>query len=854
MQPDLPWNVAGIPPEAREAARAAARREGLSVGEWLTRRILRGLMEGGAGIEPMRDAWRYTNGQNAPPEPAPVNSARESSDMLARISRSELDSQEATRRIEDQLRGLARRIDQAERSQSENSRAMSKATTEINIAAREQAQAFDQLGAHVVGLNDRLARVERDSAAEGLRDAVKALHQGLSRVADQMGQTAHQSASQIAALAGSVEQVAGKLVEARGDVDRVSHTLEDRIGTVEARMRNWERDAYAQSAAAEKNLSAAVEKTLKSVETTDEARKGLEAEFQRQAAGLTQLNETLDHLSSRFAAGETQHASAVARLEEGLARLEARGSDPGSERRLQNIEYTLSDIATRLEKAEHSNAGATGTVEQSLRDLASRVDAADKRHRDAVAELRSAVKEATGRLESIDPVPQEQVPVPPPAAPPQPVMQPAPPPAFDLPPFPDQAQAPPYASADVPPFHPDENFGGHPFGADAFAAHAAQQAGAAGTESFLAAARRSARAAAESAADQHSGPFGGFAWSTARHEEVEQKSSAARYGLMALLAILIVAAIAAGAILSRNLSASQAGASVRATPALPLKGTASALPAAAGIDTQAPATGSVAVPKAATGVAAAPGSPVVPSHTAKQVATPARMTPPVLAAREPAAATVQPAKAVSPFERLSSLADTGSAKAELLVGLKYLDGDGVSENDAEAAKWLERAAKQNQALAAYRLGTLYERGHGVPADPARAAQWYESAAKLGNRKAMHNLAVAFADGAGVQKDLVVAAQWFTRAANLGLADSQFNLAVLYERGMGVQQSLIDAYKWYAVAAQQGDQESKSRIEALSTQLSAEDKAAAQKAAESFHPDAPERTANTPPDLSMVLGG
>src|ERR1700756_4636244 len=45
MRPDIPWNVAGIPSEAREAARAAARREGLSVGEWLTRRILRGFSD-----------------------------------------------------------------------------------------------------------------------------------------------------------------------------------------------------------------------------------------------------------------------------------------------------------------------------------------------------------------------------------------------------------------------------------------------------------------------------------------------------------------------------------------------------------------------------------------------------------------------------------------------------------------------------------------------------------------------------------------------------------------------------------------------------------------------------------------
>src|SRR5271165_3301687 len=61
MQPDLPWNVAGIPPEAREAARAAARREGLSVGEWLTRNILRSLTETAeTGVWDRQDAPGFT--------------------------------------------------------------------------------------------------------------------------------------------------------------------------------------------------------------------------------------------------------------------------------------------------------------------------------------------------------------------------------------------------------------------------------------------------------------------------------------------------------------------------------------------------------------------------------------------------------------------------------------------------------------------------------------------------------------------------------------------------------------------------------------------------------------------------
>jgi len=61
------------------------------------------------------------------------------------------------------------------------------------------------------------------------------------------------------------------------------------------------------------------------------------------------------------------------------------------------------------------------------------------------------------------------------------------------------------------------------------------------------------------------------------------------------------------------------------------------------------------------------------------------------------------------------------AKAELLLGLKYADGDGVALNDSEAARWLQKAAQAGMAMAQYRLATLYEKGRGVSAD-AKAGQ------------------------------------------------------------------------------------------------------------------------------------
>ena len=119
---------------------------------------------------------------------------------------------------------------------------------------------------------------------------------------------------------------------------------------------------------------------------------------------------------------------------------------------------------------------------------------------------------------------------------------------------------------------------------------------------------------------------------------------------------------------------------------------------------------------------------------------------------------------------------------------------------------------------------------------------------------MHDLGVAYAEGLGTQKDYDESARWFAKAAALGLTNSQFNLAVLYERGMGVKQSLTEAYKWYAIAAAGGDSESKARVDALATQLTPADKAAAQTAAQNFHPKPMNPAANSAPTAADILGG
>src|SRR3954471_8724888 len=246
MRAELPWNVAGIPPEAREAARAAARREGLSVGEWLTRRILRSFsgMEEEEAFESRAQSGGAVDSWGLPPSAA---SRRATEEMMARVGRSETESNDAWRRIEDQLRGLSRRLDSSERSHSESNRVMSRTTQEINISAREQAQAFDQLGMNVIALNERLERLERSAVHDGIKEAVKALHQGLSRLADQITATANNSAGQVGQLTSNLEQLASRVGQARADAEDAAKALDQRINASEiavaARLRAIEQSA-----------------------------------------------------------------------------------------------------------------------------------------------------------------------------------------------------------------------------------------------------------------------------------------------------------------------------------------------------------------------------------------------------------------------------------------------------------------------------------------------------------------------------------------------------------------------------------------------------------------------------------
>ncbi len=63
----------------------------------------------------------------------------------------------------------------------------------------------------------------------------------------------------------------------------------------------------------------------------------------------------------------------------------------------------------------------------------------------------------------------------------------------------------------------------------------------------------------------------------------------------------------------------------------------------------------------------------------------------------------QPLDSLS-LEEMRVLAEQGDAAAQVALGVRYFDGEGVPQDDAEAVRWYRLAADQGDAFAQFTLG------------------------------------------------------------------------------------------------------------------------------------------------------
>lgn len=85
----------------------------------------------------------------------------------------------------------------------------------------------------------------------------------------------------------------------------------------------------------------------------------------------------------------------------------------------------------------------------------------------------------------------------------------------------------------------------------------------------------------------------------------------------------------------------------------------------------------------------------------------------------------------------------------------------------EAAALLEKQARAGNTEAQYQLASLYRIGRGVTQDEAEAFRWMRQAAKAGHLRAQYSLASMYLNGRGTSVDFKAAETWAQRAADKG---------------------------------------------------------------------------------------
>ena len=105
-------------------------------------------------------------------------------------------------------------------------------------------------------------------------------------------------------------------------------------------------------------------------------------------------------------------------------------------------------------------------------------------------------------------------------------------------------------------------------------------------------------------------------------------------------------------------------------------------------------------------------------------------------------------------------AERGDADAQYNWDLMYAEGQGVSQDCGEAARWYH-TAEQGDASAQYSIGLMYAEGRGVPQDLMLACKWYYVAALQGHEDAQ--TAMGKVSGS-MTEDQVAHAQWLARGS------------------------------------------------------------------------------------------
>ena len=155
------------------------------------------------------------------------------------------------------------------------------------------------------------------------------------------------------------------------------------------------------------------------------------------------------------------------------------------------------------------------------------------------------------------------------------------------------------------------------------------------------------------------------------------------------------------------------------------------------------------------------------------------------------------------FESCQSLAETGDASCQALLGTLYKTGNHVPRNNELSLKWLNQSAESGNPIGQEVLGdTLLHGRSGVEKNLSKAYELFMKSSARGHYYADNQLGFMHRYGIHVSKNLSEAFRYIQFAAGKGNPPAQAQLADLYRLGEGVPRNPDLAFQWALKSSEQ----------------------------------------------------
>lgn len=348
MRPGVPWSVKGIEPEAREAAKIAARREGKTLGQWLNEKIIDASDEEEADIS-ADAALRPPASSSGNPMPqqalqidfSPVTDALR--DLVHRLERSERRSENALTGLDETLADMSTRLERTERM-----------SREPGLVSGAGGSGLDTT---LADLRDRLEKSERGlERAEHLNtDAMRTVERGLRAISNRLEETerrADEATKHVQTVGMETPDTVRHLQTALTDLSRRIDTTENAATTA--------REQAAQAVAALNTRGGASDDAVAALERAiGNVVDHIEASDARTAKALGGLREDLEKLDK--AAAETKPGVGV----EAIQTLEGT---------ISALQQNVTEMVGRLGQVENNTQRDVDQIAGAIDNMGSRLD------------------------------------------------------------------------------------------------------------------------------------------------------------------------------------------------------------------------------------------------------------------------------------------------------------------------------------------------------------------------------------------------------------------------------------------------------------------------------------------------